>query len=257
MIPPEARQLGLRRSTTRTSQVSRKTPNRSNRCGGKLCRMALVPPVRSFVLASIRGQPRRGPVAALARCRKALLATAPNLLVITSGIQATLVEWQRRASCTLCRDRIAQTEVSCEAQSVQGREATGAHPAGANYLPPSESDAGNQVREEEYYPARPCVGLERNRGKSQSRPDPRDGSATPAKAGSPEAQQVAFANSAANLAEGMGDGRRCAPPNRPVRVDGKKRHVSPRSIARCWSDQLIASAPAEGGAGSLSTDADR
>jgi hypothetical protein len=50
--------------------------------------------------------------AALTRFLEALLDTAVNLLVVTAGIQATLVEWRQRGAVQLSAwDRIAQTEV--------------------------------------------------------------------------------------------------------------------------------------------------
>ena len=50
--------------------------------------------------------------AALSRFLEALLDTAPNLLVITSGIQATLLEWRRAGVVqSSAWDRIAQIEV--------------------------------------------------------------------------------------------------------------------------------------------------
>src|SRR5262249_3240019 len=54
-------------------------------------------------------------MAALARFLEALLATAPNLLVATAGVQATLLPWrQARVIQDSAWDRLAQFEVQLQ-----------------------------------------------------------------------------------------------------------------------------------------------
>jgi hypothetical protein len=110
--PDEAHFLGLPPARHRDDPVSLEDAQQIKQVLVAFSRLALCQG-RPFVLAIDQvDNLDQEQFASLARFLEALLDTAPNLLVITSGIQATLVDWRQRGVVQLSAwDRIAQTEV--------------------------------------------------------------------------------------------------------------------------------------------------
>jgi hypothetical protein len=110
--PVEARLLGLPPARRRDEPVALEDAQQIKQVLVALSRLALTRNQPLLIAIDQVDNLDAEQFAALARFLEALLDTAPNLLVVTAGIQATLLEWKQRGAVQLSAwDRIAQTEV--------------------------------------------------------------------------------------------------------------------------------------------------